>query len=182
MRWRRVLLGILAVCAPPVLAAGEETIRFAPAEAVSGWVVHIQTETGSKSASVSDARLVFDGWEDNPEAVLNAPDVVVADPFRWVFGLAITVVADGQIFDEGYALCSPWAKDRAICSIECDGGHFRLDRRPGPDGLHLVMVLTALPDLIKGDKTGAIRIGECGEGGEVLLDTVTGKTGALVFR
>lgn len=182
MRWHRMLPGILAAIALPVSTHAEETIRFAPAETVSGWVVRIVTETVTTSASVTDARLVFDGWEDNPEAVLNAPDVVVADPFRWVFGLAITVVADGRIFDEGYALCSPWAKDRAICSIECDGGHFRLDRRPGADGLHLVLVLAALPDLIEGDASGAIRIGECGEGSEVLLDTASGKTGALVFH
>ncbi len=108
---------------------------------------------------------------------LAAPNVTRQKPFHTKFVTNLLIVANGRLLRDGYGLCSDWKDDISVCTVECDGGHFLLKRGAG----HITLVLSRLPRLIEGDQSAAIRVGECGEGGEIVLDTADGDKAELVF-
>jgi len=147
---------------------------------VSQFVVRIEG-VNLERLPVTDLQLDIVRWEGDVRDAVMQPNEPGRDPFSWNFYAALFVVADGRLFRDGGGECSAWENDLAVCSIECDGGHFVLRRSLGDTSRGLELQLRPLPELIDGDKSAAIRIGGCAEGDEILLDARSGKTARAVF-
>lgn len=139
----------------------------------------------SDRQTVTDFQLDIITWSGSALEKLKAPNLQGRDPWKRGFTAAMQIVANGKLYRNAGGECSPWEKDISVCSIECDGGHFLLQRQLGPKFHKLTVILRPVPELLEADASSNIRIGECGGAEEeptaVMLDVKSGREARLSF-
>jgi hypothetical protein len=179
-------LALIALLAAHAASADEpdslalETDRESLAQ--SGWIVRLDHLDGAVEAlPVTDAMLDIVTWDGPAGAALMSADAPGRSPWTWTYGVQLILVAGGRLFRNGGGMCSPFDADYAICTVECDGGHFVLHRTLTQDTARLELTLMPLPDLVEGDDSAAIRIEECADGPQAFLDRTGERPATAAF-
>lgn len=170
----------LGLSAPELLAQDRLSLRRDPAHSLAGLVVHIGRD--GADVPVTDLALDLIAWNGRAGAALFSPNVPGRKPFDAVFSAPLLVVADGRLWRDGFGICSAWENDIAVCGVECDGGHFQLLREKTDSAAYRVTLrLAPMPDLIGGNATAKVRVGDCGEGVGATMTTKSGATVDVTF-
>ena len=184
---RKLLLSFLFALLITSQSTAQDRLMFDPVKGndLTRLVVHIE---GAKTTSqiVTDIHLDIESWKGSVLDKLKAPNKPGRDPWVRGFRTSLQIVSGGKLYRNAGGDCSAWENDIAVCTVECDGGHFLLHRDLGKKFHTLNVILRPLPELFEeGDKTAEIRIGECGGGEEepfaVMLDVKSGKKAQLSF-
>jgi hypothetical protein len=182
--WRRLAFAFLLPALPLAAQAPERLELPADRESIiaAGWQMVIYHDDGAiERLPVTDAALDIVTWEGDPVAAIRSDDAPGRSPWSSLFYADLTLVAGDRLFRHGGGVCSPFDADFAICSVECDGGHFAMRRTLMQDAARLEVILTPLPDLIDGDESAAIRFSDCGGGAIAALDRTGDRPASATF-
>lgn len=176
-------LAVIATAVLPASALSDESISFHRITSdISGTMQTIQYEgEETNTHTVTDIQLDLHKWDGDISGAVSAANDPERHPFYWNFAAQLFVVANGTLNRDGYGMCSAWKEDTSVCTIECDGGHFLLKRNLTKDQAEITLILRPVPELIEGDESSSIRIGDCGDGSEILLGTVENKPVEVAF-
>lgn len=136
----------------------------------------------SERHTISDMAIEFGVMQDiqaDPFLEPNQPGRSEAD---WAFVIRLITVANGQLFPEGYAMCSRWDQDVSVCGVECDGGTFVVKRRNEEGFIHLTTIFGSRISSDGYTSSGQVRIGDCGEGSRhAFIDPGEGNSVEITF-